>query len=209
MSASFSKKSKQRKVLDLFIRIKAGSIALSIDAAEVTNATEIFTSVAHGLLTGDRILVTQDNTLPTGLSTATQYWVIKVDADGFQLATTYANAVAGTNLSISDDGTGANSYDLVEEQDGLDVGQLSGNVQATAIGIYKFNLPAGLFFDADSFEVIALSHQRDTVLSEDRSARTASSFTIKVDSLDETAALVDGFFAVLISGSAIEDRYSN
>lgn len=195
-------------MLDLSFRIKAGTIALSIAAAGVTNATELFTSTAHGLSTGDRILVTEDNTLPTGLSTATQYWVIKASDDTFQLATTHANALAGTNLSISDDGTGANSYDLVEEQAGLDLGQLSGNVQATAVGIYKFNLPAGTFFDANAYEVIALAHGRDIVLSEDRSARTATSFTIKVDALDETAALVDGFFAVMLSGSSIEDRYS-
>lgn len=300
MSAKFSKKTKQRQVIDFMFCIKAGTISLSlaegaieptstdlltsaahglvtgdrilftedpspsahsIDAAQVANATEIFTKTAHGFVTGTKILFTEDNTRPAGLTDDTNYYVIKVDADDFKLATSYANAIAGTNLLITTDGTGANSYDavpavgglvtatqywviksdadsfqlasshanalagtdidlvdkgagantyaLVEEQAGMDKLQLSGNVQATATGIYKFNLPAGTFFDAAAYELVAISHQRDTVLSEDRSARTATSFTIKVDSLDETAALVDGFFSVLISGSSIEDRYSN
>lgn len=209
MSASFSKKSKQRRMLDLSIRIVPGTIALSIDAAEVTNASNSFESVGHGLSTGDRILFTEDNTRPSGLTDDTQYWVIKTDDDNFQLATTHANALSGTALALASDGTDGNSYDLVEEIAGLDAGQMSGNVQATAVGIYKFNLPAGTFFDEDSYEVMALAHIRDIVVSEDKSARTSSSFTIKVDALDETAALVDGLFAVLISGSAIEDRYSN
>lgn len=194
---------------ELSIRIKAGSIALSIDAAEVTNASNSFESTAHGLKTGDRILFGEDNTAPTGLTDATQYWIIKTDADNFQLASTYANAIAGTAQAISGDGTGANSYDLVEEIDGLDKNSFIGesNVQATAVGTYKFNIPAGTFYDADSYEIQLVPHARDIVLSEDRSARTASSFTILVDALDETAALVDGMFAVSVSGSAIEDRY--
>ena len=300
MSAKFSKKSKQRQVLDLSFCIKAGTISLSlaegaieptstdlitsaahglvsgdrilftedpspsahsIDAAQVANATETFTKTAHGFVTGTKILFSEDNTRPAGLDdatnyylirtddddfqlatsyanaiagtnllittdgtgansydavpavaglvTATQYWVIKSDVDNIQLATTYANAVAGTNIDLLDKGAGSNTYALVEEIAGMDEGQLSGNVQATALGVFKFNLPAGMFFDADAYEVVALSHQRDTVLSEDRSARTAASFTIKIDSLDETAALVDGFFSILISGSSIEDRYSD
>lgn len=205
----FSKKSKQRRIQELSVSIKAGTIALSITDAGVTNATELFTSTAHGLITGDRILVTQDNTLPTGLTTATQYWVIKVSADTFQLATTHANALAGTNLLITSDGSGANSYDLVEELSGLDKATflISGNVQATAVGTYVFDIPAGTFFDADSFEVQLTPHMRDIVLSEKRASRTATQVTILVDSLDETAALVDGIFSLSISGSSIEDRY--
>lgn len=204
--SEYSTKSKQRRMTSYSIRTKAGTIALSIAAAGVTNATNLFTSVAHGFSTGDRILVTADNTLPTGI-TAIQYWIIVSSADTFQLASTYANSIAGTAVAISDDGTGANSYDLVEETAGLDKAQMSGNVQATAVGIYKFNFPAGTFYDADAYEVQLTSHGRDIVLSEDRSARTATSFTVKVDSLDETAALVDGFFTATISGSSIEDRY--
>lgn len=204
--STFSIKSKQRRIQALTVNVKAGTIALSIDAAQVTNATNSFESTAHGLVTGDRILATADNTLPTGL-TAIQYWIIKTDDDNFQLASTYANAIAGTAVAISDDGVDANSYDLVEEIDGLDKASIVGNIQATAVGTYVINIPAGTYFDADAFNVKLTAHIRDIVLSEDRSARTASQITVLVDSLDETAALVDGFFSIELLGSAIEDRY--
>jgi Protein of unknown function (DUF3383) len=72
------------------------------------NATEIFTRVAHGLLTGDGPVQVSNSggALPAGLSAVTDYYVIKIDADTFYLATSLANALAGTHLSISTDGTG-------------------------------------------------------------------------------------------------------
>jgi len=70
--------------------------------------TELFTAVAHGLLTGDGPIRVANGggALPAGLAAATDYWVIKVDADNFKLATTLGNAVAGTALAITTDGTG-------------------------------------------------------------------------------------------------------
>lgn len=73
-----------------------------------TNATETFTKVAHGLKTGDGPVRVSNagGALPAGLAAATDYWVIRVDADNFKLATTLAFALAGTNLLITTDGTG-------------------------------------------------------------------------------------------------------
>ena len=204
MSSLYSTKSKQRRMRELNVRLVAGTLLLGISDSGVTNATDTFTSTAHGLSTGDRLLITEDNTLPSGLTTATQFWVIKSSADDFQLATTYANAIAGTNLSISNDGTGSNSYDLVEELAGLDLLQMSGNVQATLVGTYRINL-TDTFFDANSMEVQVTSHTRDIVCSIKTIA--ADHVIIEVDDLDETAALKDGFFGVRIIGSDIEDRY--
>lgn len=72
------------------------------------NATEIFTATAHGLLTGDGPINVSNSggALPTGLTAATDYWIIKIDANTFYLATSLANAIAGTNLTITTDGTG-------------------------------------------------------------------------------------------------------
>ncbi len=47
--------------------------------------------------------------LPTGLSAGTDYWVIKISSSTFYLATSAANANAGTNLTISNDGTGTHT----------------------------------------------------------------------------------------------------
>ncbi len=71
------------------------------------NATEVFTATAHGMSTADGpIRVHSDGALPTGLSAGTDYWIIKINANTFYLAATRADAVAGTHLAISDDGTG-------------------------------------------------------------------------------------------------------
>lgn len=80
------------------------------DTFTATHGTETFTAVAHGLETGDGpIRVSSTTTLPTGLSAGVDYYVIKVSADDFQLATSLANAYAGTELTISDNGTGTHT----------------------------------------------------------------------------------------------------
>ncbi len=72
------------------------------------NTTEIFTAATHGLTTGDGPFQVSNagGALPTGLAAATDYWVIVIDANTFKLATSLANAIAGTNLAISTNGTG-------------------------------------------------------------------------------------------------------
>lgn len=92
------------------VKIANISIALTFTALTFTaaNATEIFTATAHGLLTGDGPVQVSNSggALPAGLTAATDYYVIKIDANTFYLATTRSNAYAGTNLLISGDGTG-------------------------------------------------------------------------------------------------------
>lgn len=80
------------------------------DTFTAANASELFTAVAHGLQTGDGpIQLTTTTTLPAGLSLATDYYVIRVDADTFRLATSFANALAGSYVSITTDGTGTHT----------------------------------------------------------------------------------------------------
>jgi hypothetical protein len=83
-------------------------LVVADDVFTADNTTEIFTAVAHGLLTGDGPIQVSNGggALPTGLSASTNYWVIKIDADTFKLATSRANAIAGSNLLITSNGTG-------------------------------------------------------------------------------------------------------
>ena len=188
----------QRQVIQLFGKIVAGSTSLSIDAAEVTNATDSFESTAHGLVTGDRILVTEVGTMPSGLSEI-QYWIIKVDTDNFKLATTYANAIAGTVQALADDGTAANTYALVEEIAGLDKHQIS--IKASAVGTYNLTLPS----EYALHDIICIAN----AVAVDQACTVSVSgqvVTIKVNAIDETAALADGFFHFVIVGSSVSDR---
>ena len=65
----------------------------------------IVTANGHGLKTGSRISFETTGSLPTGLSHGTNFYVIYIDADTFNVATTYANALAGTKITT----TGAQS----------------------------------------------------------------------------------------------------
>lgn len=67
-----------------------------------------FALTAHGLLTGDGpVDYAAATTPPTGLDPTQQFYVIKTSANAFQLATTLANALAGTPITFTDNGTGA------------------------------------------------------------------------------------------------------
>jgi len=69
--------------------------------ANVTVGTDTITMTAHGLTTGAKGQLTSSGVLPGGLSLATDYFVIVTDANDIQLATSLANAQAGTQVDIT------------------------------------------------------------------------------------------------------------
>lgn len=75
-----------------------------------TASGAVLSATAHGLLTGDGpFQLTSSGTLPANLALATNYWAIKLDADTFSLATSLANALAGTAITTGDAGTGTHT----------------------------------------------------------------------------------------------------
>jgi len=63
----------------------------------------------HGLQTGDQVYLTTTGALPTGLSANTLYYVIRTDANTFRLATSRANAYAGTAINTSGSQSGTHT----------------------------------------------------------------------------------------------------
>lgn len=91
-------------------RLHSKAIA-GTDITSVDHTTETFTKAGHGLLTGDGpIQLTTSGGLPTGTALATDYWIVKTGADTFKLATSLANALSGTTITISSNGTGTHTY---------------------------------------------------------------------------------------------------
>jgi hypothetical protein len=86
--------------------------ALTITAVDTAN--DKLTCVGHGLVTGDgeSVIYAASGTLPTGLAALTPYWIIRVDADNFKLATSSANALLGTAIDITAAGTAAGAGTL-------------------------------------------------------------------------------------------------
>lgn len=75
---------------------------------DVDIANNLVREVAHGFETGRKVALTTAGTLPTGLS-ATNYWLIKVDADTYKFANSLVNALAGTAVDITGYGVGTHT----------------------------------------------------------------------------------------------------
>lgn len=83
-------------------RLWSGAVVADADADTLT-ASDV------GLFTQARIRFTTTGTLPAPLVVDTDYFVIRVDADTFKVATSLANASAGTAVNITDTGGGTHT----------------------------------------------------------------------------------------------------
>ena len=102
-------------------------------------------NIPSNILVGTRVRLTTTTTLPAGLATATDYYVIRVSDTTFKLATSYANAVAGTAINITDAGTGTHTVTwlLPRYTNGAGVQAIIFNSNATALGAATPNLSLG------------------------------------------------------------------
>jgi hypothetical protein len=81
--------------------IQQGTIGFAVNPANDT-----FTVTSHGFVTGDAVRITTAGTLPGGLAINTTYYIIKVNANDFKLATSAVNAAGGTAIDITNTGSG-------------------------------------------------------------------------------------------------------
>jgi hypothetical protein len=87
----------------------------AITVTAVDTANEKLTATAHGLLTGDRFrLRNVGGALPAAtpsLAMATDYFAILVDANNIKVATSSANAFAGTAVDLTGSGSGTTTIE--------------------------------------------------------------------------------------------------
>lgn len=97
------------------------------------------------ILTGTRVRLTTTVSLPVGLATATDYYVIKLSDTTFSLATSYANAVAGTAINFTTAGVGTHTVNwlLPRYTNGAGLNAIFFNPAATAMGAATPNLSLG------------------------------------------------------------------
>lgn len=102
-------------------------------------------NIPSNILTWTRVQLTTTTTLPGGLALATNYYVIKVTDSTFKLATSYANAIAGTAINITDAGTGTHTMSrlLPRYTNGAGVQAIIFNPSATALGAATPNMSLG------------------------------------------------------------------
>lgn len=94
----------------MMIGAGTGVLPLSFASGAVDASTNEITVAANdSFITGAAVVLTTTGTLPAGLSLATTYYVIRVSSTVFKLATNLANAVAGTAIDITDQGSGTHT----------------------------------------------------------------------------------------------------
>lgn len=108
-------------------------------------STDICTHTNINLFPYTRVRLTTTTTLPAGLATATDYYVIKVTDLTCKLATSYANAVAGTAINITDAGTGTHTINtlLPRYTSGAGLKAVFWNTNSTSLGAGTPNLSLG------------------------------------------------------------------
>lgn len=112
------------------ITITPVNVDVSLDTIEV---------VGHGMATGEGpFQLTTGGGLPTGAVVLTDYWAIKLTDDRFKLATSYANAIAGTPVNLTGIGTGTSTVNRALEI-GKDLSE-GGIVEWLAQGVSRGNM---------------------------------------------------------------------
>lgn len=84
---------------------------IGIKTATFTAATtDIITSNAHGLVNGNKIVLTTTTTLPAGLALATVYYVVQKTTNTFKVSIEPGDV--GTPVDITDTGTGTHTFTM-------------------------------------------------------------------------------------------------
>ncbi len=95
---------------DVMVTVPTASVLAS--STDISTASGNLLETAHGFVTGDVGRMTTSSALPTGFATSTDYFVIKVSADIYKLASSLANAQAGVAIIPSTTGTGNQTFTL-------------------------------------------------------------------------------------------------
>jgi hypothetical protein len=122
----------------------AAQTVLTIATTAVSTANGTITATAHKLLTGTKLTYSAaSSTVLGGLTDATAYYVVYVDANTFKLASSLANAQAGTTITLT--GTGNSSQTFTSDAATATATISSGAVNAltlTGVGAIYLTAPA-------------------------------------------------------------------
>jgi microcystin-dependent protein len=102
---------------DLRGRVPVGSqsaITLAGNPTITTATPAVVTLANHGLATGQLVYFTTTGVLPTGLTANTRYWVNVLTSSTFRLSTSLANALAGTSVATTVNGSGTHTVYSVD-----------------------------------------------------------------------------------------------
>lgn len=111
----------QAKLVDLqaYFRM-SGTNVTGTGSRTLINSNTFTASSSSGLLltytndfnTYSKVRFTTSGTLPTGLSLATDYWLVRVSATTSRVATSLANAITATVIAFTDAGSGTHTMTM-------------------------------------------------------------------------------------------------
>jgi hypothetical protein len=131
------------KLVDVLAFFRVTTVTTATAQTVITTNTFTASSSAGLLITYandwspfQKVQFTTTGVLPTGLSLATDYWLVRQSATTSKVATSYANALAGTVIAFTDAGTGTHTlnFRLPRFSDGAGVNAIVFNPSATALG---------------------------------------------------------------------------
>ncbi len=151
----------QLKLVDLqgYYRLSTTNVT-GTSARTLINSNTFTASSSSGLLltytndfnTYTKVRFTNSGgALPTGLSAGTDYWLVRVSAATARVATSFANALAGTVISYTDAGTGTHTLMCQTPRASNGVGVQAAFVAQTAPSTGGPNLSASAYDAAGSF----------------------------------------------------------
>lgn len=127
-----------------------GTLTEDVAAASVSTGSDTFTvgSNTDKWVTGMAVEVSTDGGLPGGLTASTTYYAIRASTTTIKFATSLANAVAGTAIDLTSQGTGTHTvtHTLTERT----LGDLGGE---ETHALTQAELPASRIFVANSDEL--------------------------------------------------------
>ncbi len=99
------------------LRLGAADAAASATVTITIASPGVVTWNNHGLSTGTPVIFSTTGALPTGITAGTTYYAIVVDGNTFRIATSFANALAGTavNTSGSQSGTHTGARGAIDQ----------------------------------------------------------------------------------------------
>ena len=101
------------RVLGRALGIAGSPTLTSTFTTDFMSNNELLTLSATGFITtGTKVQFTTTGTLPTGLSLATDYYVEVQSSTTLVVATSTANIIAGTYVTLSSDGTGTHTLNI-------------------------------------------------------------------------------------------------
>lgn len=133
-----------------------------------THADDLVNATAHGRKTGQGpFRLTTTGVLPVGYLAGTNYWWIWKSADTGQWASSLANALAGTAVAITTDGTGTHTA--------VDV---PGTTQSLVDGEWMYEADAGEIDIIGNYFAVTLQHEATVITITDLSPGTGDDMII-------------------------------